>query len=282
MTQLEAQTQCLGIIAGEGSLPRQVVETCTAQNRPCCVLGLQGFFDPLTLPEGTPFTIVPCGRVEEGLAFLRQHKAEDLVFCGRVTRPKLKDLSVDRLGAKWLVRVMPHFFRDDGLLRAVAKEFENEGFSLLSVGDILASQDMISEGLLTSCSPSKEALEDIKRGFEVLHALGLQDVGQSIIVQQGIVLGIEAIEGTNSLIDRVSPYVDPQNAEAVLVKAAKKGQTRQADLPVVGPDTIDHGVQAGLKGMALEAGSVILIDRKNLIEKAEKEGFFIIGLQGQD
>ncbi|XP_022778613.1 uncharacterized protein LOC111320188 [Stylophora pistillata] len=223
----------------------------------------------------------PFGNVEEGLAFLRQHDVKDLVFCGRVQRPKLRDLSVDRLGAKWLMRITPHFFRDDGLLRAVTKEFESEGFNLLSVEDVLSSQDMMTEGNLTSFGPTAENIEDIKRGFAVLNALGNQDVGQSIIVQKGIVLGIEAVEGTNALIDRVQSYVDPQLFEAVLVKAAKKAQTRQADLPVVGPDTVDHGVRVGLKGMALEAGSVILIDRESLIRKAEKEGFFIVDMRGE-
>ena len=278
MLEYKSKENCLGIIAGEGNLPHQLINYLYAKNKLCCIVGIKGFFNPVAIKNKVPYLMLSLGSIEKGLLFLKNNEVKNLILCGRIRRPNIKDISVDAIAAKWIIRIMPYFFQDDSVLRAIIKEFEKEGFKVLNLLDVLSSADIISKGSITSHCPSKKSLENINKGLKILHSLGQYDIGQSIIIQEESILGIESIEGTNGLINRIKTYVDVERFEAILIKSSKNNQTFKADLPVVGPDTVDNCIRVGLKGIALESGRVVIIDRTKMISLAESKNFFIIGI----
>jgi DUF1009 family protein len=147
---------------------------------------------------------------------------------------------------------------------------------------VLGAHEILTEaigpkGLLTQAAPDAAALADIARATTVLRALGAVDVGQGCVVQQGVVLAVEAIEGTDAMLARAATLAIP-GPGGVLVKMVKPGQDRRADLPTIGPRTIDAAHAAGLRGVAFEAGGTLFTDRTACITKADQAGLFLLGL----
>lgn len=265
----------LGIVAGAGDLPARLVETCRAQGRPFFVLALTGEADPAVL-AGVPHASVRLGAAAEGLRILRENGVDELVMAGAVRRPSLASLRPDWRAAKLFARIGLRALGDDGLLRAIVKELETEGFRVVSVDSVLGTL-LAPEGQLGQFAPDPQALSDIKRGIEVARALGHLDIGQAVVVQQGIVLGVEAVEGTDALIARAGT-LRREGPGGVLVKAMKPGQERRADLPSIGPRTVAACTAAGLRGIAVEAGATLIVDRAAAVEAADRAGIFIVGV----
>ena len=140
---------------------------------------------------------------------------------------------------------------------------------------------LVKSGILTKHKPDKKAIADIKRGVEVGLELGRLDVGQSVIVQQGLVLGVEGIEGTDKLIIRCGDY-KRKGEGGVLVKLRKPEQDMRIDLPTIGIKTLQNAKNSGLRGVAVHAGNALIVDEKNVIDYANKEGLFIIGINPAD
>jgi DUF1009 family protein len=211
------------------------------------------------------------------LSLLRGQGCRDVVLVGPVKRPSILDLRPDGEGARLLARVgRAAFLGDDGLLKAVVRVLADEGFSVLGAHEIL-TEAVGPAGLLTRAAPDAQALADIDRGVLVTRALGSVDVGQGCVVQQGIVLCVEAIEGTDAMLSRAAG-LKRQGPGGVLVKLVKPGQDRRADLPTIGPRTIQAASEAGLRGVAFEAGGTLLTDRAAIIAAADAAGLFVLGL----
>ncbi|MDD2862841.1 MAG: LpxI family protein, partial [Acidiphilium sp.] len=151
-----------------------------------------------------------------------------------------------------------------------------EGFRVLGAHEVMA-EVLAPIGLLTRVGPDAAALADIGRGVGVLRALGVADVGQACVVQQGIVLAVEAVEGTDAMLGRAAGLARP-GPGGVLVKLVKPGQDRRADLPTLGPDTVARARAAGLRGVAFEAEGAILIERAAMVTAANEGGLFLLGI----
>ena len=167
------------------------------------------------------------------------------------------------------------FAGDDGLLAAVVKVLGEEGFRVVGAHEIL-SEALGPAGLLSRAAPDAVAMADIRRGVAVARALGAVDVGQGCVVQQGVVLAVEAAEGTDAMLARCGGLARPGRG-GVLVKLVKPGQDRRADLPTIGPETIRAAAGAGLRGVAFEAGGTILADREAAMAAADAAGVFLLG-----
>jgi DUF1009 family protein len=268
--------RALGILAGGGPLPGQVAAAARAAGRSVFLIGLDGFADPAVLAPWphTVLGILAAGRI---IAALREHGCEDLVLVGPVRRPSLLGLRPDAEGARLLARIgRAAFAGDDGLLAAVVKVFGEEGFRVIGAHEILG-EALGPAGLLSRAAPDALAMADIRRAISVVRALGAVDVGQGCVVQQGIVLAVEAAEGTDAMLSRCAPLAWP-GPGGVLVKLVKPGQDRRADLPTIGPDTIRGAISAGLRGVAFEAGGTILARRPAAIAEADAAGLFLLGL----
>jgi len=266
----------LGVLAGGGQLPVRVIEACRAAGREYFVLAFEGHTDPATV-EGAPHAWVRLGAVGEALRQLHEAKCEEVVLAGPVRRPSFDDLRPDWRGAMFLAKVGVRAFGDDGLLSAVVKELENEGFRVIGADDVFGNL-RTPAGPCGKLAPDAAAETDIHRGIEVLKAIGPLDIGQAVVVQQGVVLGIEAIEGTDALLERCGA-VRRSGRGGVLIKIAKPGQERRVDLPTIGPGTVQRAVTAGLSGIALEAGQSLIIDRAAVVRAADDAGLFIVGVK---
>jgi UDP-2,3-diacylglucosamine hydrolase len=266
----------LGVLAGAGDLPLRVIEAARALSRPVFVLGFEGIADPAVV-ETMPHAWVRLGAAGEGMRLLREAGVEELVFAGSMGRPTIASLRPDWRAAKFFARVGMRALGDDGLLRAVIAELEGEGFRVVSVETVLADT-LAPAGALGAFTPDAEAEIDIARGLEVARALGALDVGQAVVVQQGIVLGVEAVEGTDALLQRVE-HLRREGPRGVLVKLAKPAQDRRMDLPTIGPETVRRAEQAGLAGIAVESGGTLILDRDEMVRLADAAGLFVLGLE---
>jgi len=266
----------LGIIAGNGALPRRLIENCRASGRPVFVLALEGDADPETV-EDMPHAWCRLGAAAKGLDLLRANSVTDLVLAGGVRRPSLSALLPDWRAAKFFARIGYRALGDDGLLSAVVKELEREGFRVLGADDILGIENLMPMGPLGRHVPDADARTDIKHGLRVARALGRVDIGQAVVVQQGFVLGVEAVEGTDELVRRCAA-LRREGPGGVLVKLAKPGQERRADRPTIGSQTVALAAASGLRGIAAEAGMTLVMDRAELVRAADAAGLFIVGV----
>ena len=266
----------LGILAGAGELPLRIIEACRAAERPFFVLAFEGSADP-AIVAGAPHAWVRLGAAGEGLRRLHENGVEELVMAGGVRRPSLLQLRPDWRTAKFFARVSYRALGDDGLLRSIIRELEEvEGFRVVGAHSLLGPV-LAPAGPLGRLAPDEAAQHDIALGFRIVRALGALDIGQAAVVQQGLVLGVEAIEGTDALIERCAT-LSREGPGGVLVKGAKPGQERRADLPTVGPRTVTRAQAAGLRGIAVEAGATLLLDRDEMAATADRAGLFVVGV----
>ncbi|MEO5374067.1 MAG: UDP-2,3-diacylglucosamine diphosphatase LpxI [Alphaproteobacteria bacterium] len=266
----------LGVVAGSGELPARIVAACHAEGRPVFVLALEGHADPALTADGTPHAWIRLGAAGTGLEHLRRNGVADLVMAGAVRRPSLVELRPDLRTVRFFAKIGLKAFGDDGLLSAVARELELEGFRVVGVDQIL-SNVAARAGAYGRLGPDADALADIRRGVVVARGLGALDVGQGAVVQQGVVLAVEAVEGTDAMLSRCRALAR-EGLGGVLVKVAKPGQERRADLPTIGVATVEAAAAAGLRGIAVEAGAALVIDGDAVAARADALGLFVVGL----
>ena len=266
---------CLGILAGGGPLPGQVARAAVAAGRDVFVVGFEDFAEPAVI-GAYPHAYARVGAAGRILGLLREAGCGELVLVGPVRRPSLLDLRPDREGARILARIgRAAFSGDDGLLAALVRVFGEEGFRVIGVHEVL-TEALGPAGQLGAVAADAAAMADVARGVAVVRALGGVDVGQACVVQQGIVLAVEAIEGTDAMLARAGALARP-GPGGVLVKMAKPGQDRRADLPTIGPRTPGGAAAAGLRGVAFEAGGTLVIDREGCVAAADAAGVFLLG-----
>ncbi|MEM9371816.1 MAG: UDP-2,3-diacylglucosamine diphosphatase LpxI [Pseudomonadota bacterium] len=268
----------LGIIAGQGDLPRLIAEYFASVESPYFVVT---FEDPA--PGWTSNHPSEHHRYEKaGRVFraLRREGVTDVVFAGGTSRPKLQvwkfDLGAMKIGAR-VLRLLPQ--GDDALLRGLAEIFEEEGFQMRAAHDLLPDLGVMP-GFLGSRKPSDLDRNDAAKGASILKVLGSHDVGQAVVIARGLCLGIEAIEGTDALLERVAALPEDLRRIApppsgVLLKLPKTGQDRRVDIPTIGVKTVEGAAKAGLSGIVIEAGGTNLIDRSATITAADQAGLFL-------
>ena len=247
-----------------------------AAGRPVFIVALRGYAEPAVVAP-FPHVEVRLGAASDILAHLRAHRCTDLVLVGPVRRPSLLDFRPDGEGARIMARIgRAAFAGDDGLLAAVVRVLGEEGFRVLGAHEVL-TEAVGPAGVLGQAMPDAVAMADVERGAQVVRALGAVDVGQGCVVQQGIVLAVEAIEGTDAMLHRAASLARP-GPGGVLVKLVKPGQDRRMDLPTIGPGTVAAAAAAGLRGIAYEAGGTLLTERPACVAAADAAGMFLIGI----
>lgn len=265
----------LGIVAGGGTLPAHLARACLNAGRDVFIVALKGHADPDAIGD-LPHAWVRLGAAGKAIELLRERDVEEIVLAGDVRRPSLSELKPDLRAARFAAK---GFLKrgDDGLLGAVVKALEEEeGFRVLGIQDLMGGL-LVREGDLGKLSPTERDVADIDRGVTILDSLADSDVGQAIAVQDGVVLGIEAVEGTDVLIQRCAA-LRRDGRGPVLVKLPKRGQEKRVDLPTIGPATIDAALTAGFVGLAVAAGGTLIVDADVTIAKADEGGLFLHGL----
>lgn len=269
----------LGILAGGGPLPGYLVEACRSAGRDVFVIAFEGQADPDVIGD-TPHAWVRLGAAGEALDRLHAENVEEIVMAGAVRRPGWLELRPDRRAAKFLGRGLLNK-GDDGLLGAIVRALEEEeGFRVVGADDVLGDLQAPA-GALGRILLSKDVRPDVAVGVEVLRTTGPLDIGQAVIVQQGIVLGLEAAEGTRRLIERCGG-LHREGRGGVLVKLPKPGQETRADMPSIGRDTIIVAAEAGLVGVAVATGRTLVLERDAVIREADARGLFVVGIDPAD
>ena len=264
----------LGVIAGGGSLPLRVVQAASAIGRPVHVVVLEGHGDPAAY-VGRSHVTLRWGLAAQMLSWLKQQGVREVVLAGNVARPSLLSLRPDAASMKLIGRIGRAAFNgDDSILRAVMKVLAEEGFEVLGAQALLSGL-LPQAALLAGPMPDDVARADIARGLAVCHAIG------AVVVQQGLVLGVEAIEGTDALMLRAGA-LRREGPAPILIKAPKPAQSSLVDLPTIGPKTVETARAAGLRGLAFQAGGTILLERDTTIAAAEAAGIFLLAFNPAD
>ena len=265
----------IALFAGRGEFPRALINVFQSQKRPFVVIAFKGQTEEVLLKD-SPHLWLQFGEVGKAIRYMEENKIVEIVMAGTISRPALSEIRPDWEGVKWLAKIGSHALGDDNLLKLVIKMIEERGYKVVGPDEIL-SELLAQEGLLTRLEPDEQAWRDIGRGIEVLSALSPADVGQAVVVQEGLVLGIEAIEGTDALIERAGK-LQRSSLGGVLIKIAKHQQEQRVDLPVIGIDTIRKVAKAGLRGVTIEAGRSLILNRDETIKLANEKQLFIVGL----
>ncbi|CAI9119415.1 LpxI family protein [Brytella acorum] len=266
----------VGVLAGGGPLPAQVAEAIEARGGHVFVIAFQDFADLSRLARW-PHRVVRLAAAGEILSTLRKAGCRDLVLIGPVRRPALWDLRPDAEGARIMARIGRALFGgDDGLLGALVKVLGEEGFRIRGAHEFL-DQSLGRPGAMGRVRPDAQALQDIRRGVAVIRALGALDIGQGCVVQDNLVLAVEALEGTDAMLARCHALKQP-GPGGVLVKTLKPGQEARADMPTIGPVTIRNAAATGLRGVAFQAGSTLLTDPEACVRAADELGLFLFGI----
>ena len=211
-------------------------------------------------------------------AALQDAGIEQIVFAGTLTRPVFNPADFDSAMMSIAPRLVAAMQQgDDGLLRTVIAIFEEQGFQVVGVYDLLPD-NVAQDSLCAGSEPGEAELKDAERAADILKAIAPLDIGQGCVVAGGQCLGIETVQGTDALLD----YVAQSDArlrrgfKGVYVKAAKAGQDMRMDMPVIGETTIASVARAGLAGLVIESGRVMVLDREAVLKKVEKTGIFLI------
>ncbi|MCL1974316.1 MAG: UDP-2,3-diacylglucosamine diphosphatase LpxI [Bacteroidetes bacterium] len=266
----------LGMIAGGGMMPVEIIRHCKTTGRGLFVVGIEPFAGEEELKEA-PHIFAKIGEAGKIIKAFKNHNVYEIVLAGGIKRPSFKEMIPDWEGMKIVAKLAVKKMSDDHLFRAVMAEIELRGFKVVGIEEVVPDM-MFLEGIYGKVKPSKEDMDDIQRGITVAKALGAVDVGQAVVVQEGMVLAVEAIEGTDMMLSRAAT-VKKAGKSPVMVKVLKPGQDLRVDLPAMGLQTIEQLKKYGIGGMAVEAGGILLIERDAVIRMADKEGIFIIGVK---
>lgn len=270
----------LGLIAGGGELPVALAEHCKAQGREYYVARVEHLADPVL--ESHPGATHNLGAIGARMQALKAAGVDAIVLIGQVPRPDMRTLQLDARGQSMIPAVLAAAAKgDDALLRVVLDEHEREGFRVVGaeevMGDLLAPQ-----GAWGTHAPSQQHTKDIAKAAKIAAVIGGFDIAQGVVVCEGLVLAVEAAEGTDQMLSRVANLPaplrgSPDNRRGVLVKRPKPIQERRIDLPVVGMKTIEGAARAGLAGIAVEAHGALAVRREEMVAEADRLGLFLYG-----
>ena len=272
----------LGLIAGGGGLPVEIARHCERSGRPLFVIRLKGF----AVAGLAPYAGAEVGIAELGkcIKALKRAGCRSVCLAGEVARPDFASLMPDLRGLSLLPKVIATARKgDDALLRLLVAEFEKDGFRVEGAHEVMADLTL-PPGRLGAHGPDAAAMADADRALEIARAIGALDVGQAAVVAHGLVLAVEAQEGTDALLARVADLPahlrgNPGAGVGVLAKAPKPIQETRVDLPTIGLATVRGVARAGLAGIAGEAGRLLVLDREAVIALADELGIFILGVE---
>ncbi|HBE71566.1 MAG TPA: DUF1009 domain-containing protein [Planctomycetaceae bacterium] len=286
----EASTDCddavpdrVGILAGWGSFPVELAEHYRSHGAQVHVVAIKGHAAPEleNLSDSLRWTGVL--KIGAGLKYFESKSVRHVAFAGKVFKDRIlyhgrgwiehmPDFTCYRLlGSSFITRRTDG--RDDTILNAIMEEYRRRGIEVLPITKT-AKHLLASEGCLTQRRISRAQRRDIDFGWQIARQMGGLDIGQSITVKDQIVLGVEAIEGTDALVTRTAT-ICPRGG-FTLVKVAKPNQDMRFDVPTIGPQTIERLARAGGSAVAIEAGKTIVVELTKTVELANKLGISIV------
>jgi hypothetical protein len=272
-------TQKLVIVAGNGQLPFLVARGARLAGISVCVLGLREQASAELAGEADRFEWVPLARVGRWIKLAKKFGASELILAGGVKKADaFARWRIWRYVPDWrAMRIWYRRARADrrnlAILGALADELQEEGITVVN-SIKYCEEAMASEGLMTRRNPSKQVLEDIEFGWPMAMKIAELDIGQSLAVRERDVIAVEAIEGTDAMIERAGTLV---KGGWTLIKVAQPHQDMRFDVPTVGPETIERLNEYSASALVIQAGKTIMIEKEKMIALADKYGIAIIG-----
>ena len=274
----------LGLIAGEGVFPLLVARGARAAGRRVVCVGLAGNASPALAAECDAFHWVGAMRLGRWVSRLRRAGCEQAIMVGRVRKAVMYDpLAVLRFvpdvrtARVWLTRLR-HDKRPHAILHAIIDELATSGITLIDSTTYCADQ-LATAGVMTRRPPTDEQWADARFGWELCQQISRLDIGQAIAVRHRDVIAVEALEGTNAMIDRAGTLC--RVGGWTLIKVANKHQDMRADVPTVGPTTIEKLAAAGAGCLVLEAGQTVLLERDKVLALADRHRIAVVGYAGE-
>ncbi|MBX5481803.1 MAG: UDP-2,3-diacylglucosamine diphosphatase LpxI [Myxococcaceae bacterium] len=265
--------QTIGLIAGNGLLPHLFADAAKSRGMRVVAVAHRGETDARLAGKVDALEWVRVGQLGRIARILRGFGARQAVLAGGIGRVRAFTEFRPDLGAVKVVARL-RSFGDDALLRAIAGYLEDEGVRIVAPTDFLP-EVLAPEGLIAGSPPDAAQRRDIALGLRTAALLGRADVGQTVVVKNGHVLALEAVEGTDEAIRRGGRY---GGAGACIVKLSKPGQDARFDLPAVGPGTIHVMSEVGATLLAVEAGRTVLLDAAGLVAAAQEGGVTVVGV----
>jgi DUF1009 family protein len=271
----------IGIISGAGSLPRQLLFSLQQKEIKPYLVALNDITEAETtqMAENMQADLCWCrlGSAGRIISFFKENQVKQIVLAGGLRRPSFTSLIPDTMGLKLLNEIRKKDAIGDNILFDVIIKFlEEQGFELLGV-DELATELVSNKGNMTKTNLHKRNIKDVELGKYVAQEIGNLDIGQAVIVQNGAIIGVEGIDGTDALIKRCASLQE-NGKGAILVKMKKPKQDRRIDLPSIGLKTIETLHENNYKGVVVEADNSLIIDKEKVIQKADELGIFIVGV----
>lgn len=278
MINSRGSSSCLGLIAGAGDFPIQVTQGAKRAGCRVTVVGLRGLADPELAELADEFRWAGIARLGRWIRVLRRAGAKSVILAGSVKKTDmysrfrvlryLPDWTSARL---WFFRLRDK--RNDAVLAAVADEFARHGIIMESCVKYTPEQ-LAAEGVLTRRQPSEAQLRDAEFGWRIAKEMGRLDIGQSVAVKETEVVAVEAIEGTDRMIERAGALV--KSGGWTLVKVAKPNQDMRFDVPTIGPETIANLTRNRAGMVVIEAGLTVILDREQTMAAADRAGIVVL------
>ncbi|MBF0357422.1 MAG: UDP-2,3-diacylglucosamine diphosphatase LpxI [Magnetococcales bacterium] len=284
----------IGLIAGSGQLPlvfaQALFDRSTAnhgksrEDYPLFVAAHEGEADPAIEQIATAVKWVKLGQFKKIIHFMLQNRVEWIVMAGGITKTNVWKIRPDSMALS--IAISLKSLHDDQLLRAVAKKLEQHGFTLGSITDFVP--DLLTPpGALTKKGPDQNQWKDIRFGWHAAKELGRLDIGQGVVVKKGVVVSVEAMEGTDAMLKRTGALISgsakswTQKDSAILIKTAKPQQDHRLDLPTIGPETIENVHKAGIRVVAIEANATMILEPETTVRLADKYNIILLGCTEQ-
>ena len=277
--------ETIGLVAGWGSFPVQVAQKIKAMGYPLAVAAIKQHAEPKLAQIADHLKWFGVCRVGGQLQFFQRHRVTKVALAGKLFKDRIlyhglgwwahsPDLTCIRALYSNFVSHRKET-TDDIVLGAIVNLFAKRGIKVLSVEE-LAPELLAEEGCLTQTKPTAREMRDVEFGWRAAKKLGQLDIGQSVTVRDRTILGVEAVEGTDGLIERTG-VVCPRGGFS-LIKVAKPQQDMRFDVPTIGHRTVENFARAGGRVIAIEAHKTIVVDRQQTFECANRNGISIVAV----
>ncbi|NDV20193.1 UDP-2,3-diacylglucosamine diphosphatase LpxI [Pseudodesulfovibrio sp. JC047] len=271
---MSESVKTIGLIAGGMQFPVLVAEGVKAKGHKLVVAGFTGHTNMDVVPLADVWMELKLGKLNKLVNYLKSNGVENVIMAGTIEKPKVMDIR--HLDMRAVKLVLGKKNRgDSALLNLISGEFEKEGMPVVPAHEFLPEL-LTPEGVLTTREPNDREWSDLRFSWRIAKELGRMDVGQCLIVREGIVAAVEALEGTDAAIKRGCEF---GGNGCVVVKVFKPGQQEEVDLPSLGMDTLKVMAKGKATCLGIEAGKSLFFDREAALAYADQAGISIVGLR---